>query len=162
MLHGLLWLNLVLVPLRGVTPSTLWAAFGEHGGDHLLFAQLGDAILLLFLPVALLAFLFWERRYLRAVFHDFRSQLAAGQQLWNAAYHLASPVLPLAIWAACFRSTLFNDLPVWPAAIEILAVCALANGTLLMYAHLATRDLVGPAHWFDGGVVLWSAGPQFW
>jgi len=158
MVNGLLWFNLVLVPMRGVTPSALWRAFGEHGGPHLMFAQVGDVVLLLMPPIALLAFLFWERRYLRAIFHDFCTQLAPGHVTWNIIWHMGSPLLPLAAWAAFFRTSLFSDLPQWPPVLDLLGVCCLSNTPLLFYAHLSTADMVGPAHWFDAGVVLWSAG----
>eukprot|EP00966_Prymnesium_polylepis_P304167 7027213-Prymnesium_polylepis.1 len=40
MLHGLLWLQLVLIGRYGVWPGALWAQFGEHSADRLLMAQL--------------------------------------------------------------------------------------------------------------------------
>lgn len=42
MVHGTLWLQLVLVAYDGVWPGTLWANFGGHSGTHLLMAQLGS------------------------------------------------------------------------------------------------------------------------
>jgi len=41
MLHGLLWLQLVLVAYSGVWPSTVWANFEHHSAKDLLMAQLG-------------------------------------------------------------------------------------------------------------------------
>lgn len=157
-IHGLLWLTLLLVPLCGVTPGALWYAFGIHGGDHLLLAQLGDLPLLLFPPLSLLCFLVWERRYLVAVFHDFLYQLAPGHFKWLVGWQLTSPIIPLGLWSACFRLPLFTDLPAWPGVPAVLAVCLLANGPLLFYAYWRTLPYQGAAHWFDGGVVLWSAG----
>lgn len=42
MIHGLLWLQLVLVASTGVWPGTLWANFETHSGTDLLMAQLGS------------------------------------------------------------------------------------------------------------------------
>ena len=42
MIHGLLWLQLVLTAYDGVWPGTLWANFETHSGPELLFAQLGS------------------------------------------------------------------------------------------------------------------------
>ena len=42
MVHGLLWLQLVLVASTGVWPGTLWANFETHSGTDLLMAQLGS------------------------------------------------------------------------------------------------------------------------
>ena len=42
MVHGLLWLQLVLVASKGVWPGTLWANFETHSGTDLLMAQLGS------------------------------------------------------------------------------------------------------------------------
>eukprot|EP00322_Chrysochromulina_rotalis_P019812 CAMPEP_0115853278 /NCGR_PEP_ID=MMETSP0287-20121206/13422_1 /TAXON_ID=412157 /ORGANISM="Chrysochromulina rotalis, Strain UIO044" /LENGTH=196 /DNA_ID=CAMNT_0003307351 /DNA_START=57 /DNA_END=644 /DNA_ORIENTATION=+ len=82
MLNGLLWLCILLVPTHGVTPAALWLAFGEHGGDHLLIAQLGNVVLLAFPPCALFGFVAWERDYLVAIAHDFLWQLHPGHWKW--------------------------------------------------------------------------------
>ena len=42
MIHGLLWLQLVLVASKGVWPGTLWAHFETHSGTDLLMSQLGS------------------------------------------------------------------------------------------------------------------------
>lgn len=42
MVHGLLWLQIVLVASKGVWPGTLWANFETHSGTDLLMAQLGS------------------------------------------------------------------------------------------------------------------------
>jgi len=157
-LNGLLWLNLLLVPPFGVTPGALWHAFGVHGGDHMLLAQMGDVPLLGFPPLALLGFLLWEERYLMAVFHDFITQLAPGHIKWNAIWQLCSPILPFGFWAACLRPPLFADLPAWPGTLPVIAVCLVTNGPLLAYAHYRSLSLQGAAHFFDGGAVLWSMG----
>ena len=41
MLHGLLWLQLILISFFGVWPSTLWREYSAHSGGRLLMAQLG-------------------------------------------------------------------------------------------------------------------------
>jgi len=159
--HGLLWITLLLVPLRGVTPATLWHAFGVHGGDHLLLAQMGDVPLLGFPPLALAAFMAWEEKYLVAIFHDFLTQMAPGNYnlVWNLMWQICSPILPLGLWAACLRPPLFTDLPAWPGVLDVLLVCLLANGPVLLYAYHRSAPLHGAAHWFEGGgVVLWSTG----
>ena len=43
MVHGLLWLQLVLVASTGVWPGTLWAIFETHSGTDLLMAQLAPS-----------------------------------------------------------------------------------------------------------------------
>lgn len=156
-LHGLLWLALVLVPLRGVTPSTLWHAFGVHGGDQLLPAQMGDLLLLCAPPLALLGFCVMERRYLLVLLHDVLIQLPPGMSKFFFLWQVFSPVLPLAIWAAFMRQPLFSDLPAWPGVAIVMTICFLANAPPLTYAYWRILPLQGAAHWFEGGVILWSA-----
>jgi hypothetical protein len=156
-LHGLLWLALVLVPLRGVTPSTLWHAFGVHGGDQLLPAQMGDLLLLGAPPLALLGFCVMERRYLLVLLHDVLSQLPPGMSKFFFLWQVFSPVLPLAIWSACMRQPIFSDLPVWPGVAPVMTICFVANVPPLAYAYWRILPLQGAAHWFEGGVILWSA-----
>jgi hypothetical protein len=158
MVHGLLWMALVLVPVRGVAPGALWHAFGEHAGHHLLIAQIGTIPLLLLPPLVLGGYLWWEADFITAIFHDFYSQLARGQRKWNLLWHLLSPTLPFAIWAACLKTTVFTDLPPAVSTLEIVAVCLVANGPLLVYLHYRTRVLTGATHWIDGGAVLWCVG----
>jgi hypothetical protein len=83
MLHGLLWLQLLLVSFYGVPPSTLWRKCGEHSGSRLLMAQLGTVALLWHPLVALLAFVWVERTYLLLLFHDFTAQLMPEHFKWN-------------------------------------------------------------------------------
>jgi hypothetical protein len=158
MVNGLTWLNLVLVLSEGIAPGALWSAFDEHGGQHLLIAQVGSLTLLGFPPLAMLAYVLWERNYYVAIFNDFFSQLAVGHWKWNMVYHITSPVLPFSFWVACFRTELFTDLPVWPGAIKVLLICLFANGPLLGYLAYRMLFVVGSTHWFDGGSVLWSTG----
>ena len=153
----LLWLALVLVPLRGVTPSTLWHAFGVHGGDQLLPAQMGDLLLLCAPPLALLGFCVMERRYLLVLLHDVLIQLPPGMSKFFFLWQVFSPVLPLAIWAAFMRQPLFSDLPAWPGVAIVMTICFLANAPPLTYAYWRILPLQGAAHYFEGGVILWSA-----
>ena len=86
MLHGLLWLQVVLVAYDGVWPGTVWANFGSHSGAHLLMAQLGSVPLLLLPLVALLVFVWFERSYLQIVFYDFTSQLQPHHRIVNLVW----------------------------------------------------------------------------
>ena len=40
----LCWMQVLLVPKFGVLPGSLWAAYGEHGGDHPNFTRLGRKV----------------------------------------------------------------------------------------------------------------------
>lgn len=123
MIHGLLWLQLVLVASNGVWPGTLWANFESHSGTDLLMAQLGSAPLCarplrassrlgltthvyrrLVLPLlAFLAFVWFERNYLQIIYYDFTSQLEPQHRACNllwCARALASPLLLEAL-ASC-------------------------------------------------------------
>ena len=159
MVHGLLWLTVTLVLTWGmIAPGTLWDAFGQHGGAHLLITQ-WSSVLLLGIPLcALVGFMVWEHEYLVAVFYDFHSQLRRGHRKWNTLFQLLSPVLPLGVWLAFFRTTLFTDLPVWPGTLSVVSICCIANGPILYYIHYRSRFYQGSAHWFSGGVVLFSKG----
>ncbi len=159
MIHGLLWLGLVLVPLRGVTPGTLWHAFGVHGGDHLLPAQMGDVLLLGAPLLALLSFCVMERRYLVVLLHDFLTQAPPSMTKWLFLWQLFSPALPFCVWAACLRQPIFSDLPAWPGALRVASICFIANAPPLLYAYWRSLPLQGSAHYFEGGagVILWSA-----
>ena len=83
MLHGLCWLQLVLIPLYGVLPGTLWARFGAHSAHRLLMGQLGTAALLGVPLIALLGYTWFERHYLLLVFHDFGAQLLREHVKYN-------------------------------------------------------------------------------
>jgi hypothetical protein len=157
MVHGLLWMSLLLVPLFGVPPGVLWDAFGEHGG-HLHLAQFGSVPLLTIPPLLLLAYVWFDRQYLVLVYHDVFE--ATNARLGNSVWQLLSPLIPLSVWAAFLRTPLFTDLPRWPGVVPLLAVCALANGPLLLYVFWSTRHFYGPAHWLlDGGVAVWYCPP---
>ena len=41
-------------------------------------------------------------------------ELTPNHRLWNNAWQLLSPMLPLALWGYIFRSPIFSDLPTWP------------------------------------------------
>ena len=142
----------------GVAPGALWTAFGEHGGLHLLMGQVGS-VLLLGLPVcAISGFMAWEHEYLVAIFYDFHNQLRDGHRKWSTLWQVLSPLLPLGVWLACFRTSIFTDLPAWPGVGRAVAVCCLANGPPLYYVHHRSRVYKGSAQWFDGGCVLFSIG----
>lgn len=159
MIHGLAWLSCVFVFWRGVPPSAMWHAFGEHAGLHLNFTSLGTVPLLLLPPILLLAFMVYERSYLVLIYHDFF--LASGKYK-SLGFQLVSPLMPLALWAALLRPPLFTDLTEWPPVWELMGVCTAVNGPLLAYVLWTTRDLYGPAHWLpEGGCAVWHAPPQF-
>jgi hypothetical protein len=143
MLHGLLWLQAVLIAFAGVWPGTLWAGVSAHSGSRLLMAQLGSAPLLLLPLAAMLAYMWVERAYLLVIFYDFRSQLLPEHRKWNLLWHLCSPAVPLAGWAYFFNPSVFTDLPRWPGALPVVLVCALSNGPLLYYCHQQTTNYVG-------------------
>lgn len=147
MLHGLLWLQLLLIGAYGVWPSTLWHEFGGHSGQRLLIAQLGSVVLLLFPLAAFLTYLWVERTYLFAIFHDFRSQLLTEHRKWNYVWHVFSPVLPLACWSYFLNPCIFTDLPHWPGTLPVLIIVVLCNGPLLYYIHHRTRNYVGMVRW---------------
>jgi len=159
MVHGLVWLTAILVSLCGVLPGSLWRAFGQHGGDHLLIAQVGSIPMLFFPPAALTAYLWLEREFVAVTFHDLYTQLCSEphRRLLCVAWHIASPVLPISLWSATLRIPIFCDLPEWPGAIAILGLCVLANAPILLYVEMRTVGFVGPALWFSDGVVVWHA-----
>jgi len=155
MLHGLLWLQLVLIGRYGVWPGALWAQFGEHSADRLLMAQLGS-IGLLGLPLAaLLSYMWLERNYLLLVFHDFSAQLRPEHVKWNLLWHLASPAVPLAFWSTFLNPLVFTDLPRWPGTPPVVLVCLCANGPLLWYAKLRTAEWIGSVRWLARLSLVW-------
>ena len=159
MVHGLACLSCALVLARGNSPGVLWRAFGEHGGSHLDVASLGAVPLMVLPPLLLIGFMAYERKFLVCIFHDFFH--ATGGRYKNAPFQLCSPLLPLAFWAALLRPPLFTDLPLWPSILELLGVCALANGPVLVYIYYSTRNFYGPAHWIpDGGCAVLSLPPS--
>ena len=159
MVHGLVWLSLVLVLAHGTSPRALWRAFGEHGGAHLDIACMGAGPLLVMPPLLLLGFMAYERKYLVCIYHDFFQ--ASGGAYKNAAFQICSPLLPLALWAALLRPPIFTDLPEWPPLPELLGVCALVNVPILLFIQYSTRHFHGPAHWMpDGAVAVFHAPPS--
>lgn len=151
MVHGLVWLNCVLVAWHGVLPSSLWHAFGEHGGSHLRFGNILPSVMLLLLPpLLLLSFMIYERKYLVLIYYDFF--YAIGGKFTNVAFQIVSPLLPFGLWLALLRPSLFGDLPVWPGLPAALGVCAVANGPPLYYILQSIQNIHGPAAWLpDGG-----------
>ena len=156
MVHGLCWLAFALVPIYGVMPGTLWAAYGDHGGAHLAIGSLGSLPLLLVPPLALLLYMWFERDYLVVIYHDFVH--AMDGPFVNLIWQLYSPLLLFSIWAVVFRPPLFSDLPVWPGTPVVLGFCMVSNVPILYYAYRSTRQFRGPAHWFSGGVVVYAVG----
>ncbi len=157
-LHGLTWLQLLLIWRDGVGPSELWSALGEYGGAHVLFSQFGSLALLALPPLSLLGYMYVDRDYLLIIHHDFHSQLLPHHRKWNLAWQIFSPAVPLATWAYLLRPPLFSDLPRWPGVGAVLGICLLCNGPLVIYAIRRNRHYVGPVHWLPGGggSLVWS------
>ena len=150
MVHGLLWLQLVLVASTGVWPGTLWAELSHHSGGSVLMAQMGAAPLLVLPLLAFLAFMWAERPYLEVVFYDFTAQLLPEHRKWNVLWHVCSPAAPLAVWAYAFNPRVFTDLPTWPGVLPVLVTCALCNGTVLMYLQGQALPYLGTVRWLHG------------
>jgi hypothetical protein len=125
MVNGLSWLALLLVPSCGVLPGSLWQAYGEHGGDHLAIASLGSVPLLLAPTVLITLFMWFERAFLAAIYHDVT--FAMDGWFTNLVWQLFCPAIPLAFWAAFLRPPLFGDLPQWPGIAPVLCISALLN-----------------------------------
>lgn len=155
MLHGLLWLQILLVPFYGAAPGGLWGSFGDHSGEYMLMAQLGAVPLLLLPLVSFLAYVWFERRYLQIIFYDFTNQLEKQHRIVNMIFHVTSPSLPLAIWAYCFNPKIFNDLPRWPGVAPVALLIALFNGLLLHYFRTSTEDYIGSVRWLHGVWLVW-------
>ena len=155
MVHGLLWLQLVLVAVYGVWPGTLWAELSHHSGGSVLMAQMGAAPLLVLPLLAFLAFMWAERPYLEVVFYDFTAQLLPEHRKWNVLWHVCSPAAPLAVWAYAFNPRVFTDLPTWPGVLPVLVTCALCNGTVLMYLQGQALPYLGTVRWLHGVWLVW-------
>ena len=155
MVHGLVWLPALMVPTSGVLPGALLHAYGEHGGAHIGIASLGSVLLLLTPPLLLLAFMWLEREHLVVIYHDFH--YAMDGMLINLVYQLLCPTIPFYFWGSVFRPMLFSDMPEWPAAPVVVVAGALANLPVMIYAYHSTRLFRGPAHWFLGGSIVWTA-----
>ena len=87
MLHGLCWLQLVLISFYGVFPGTLWGQAGAHSAQRLLMGQLGTVPLLGVPLAALLAYMWFERHYLFLAFHDFSAQLRKEHTNYNILWY---------------------------------------------------------------------------
>lgn len=155
MIHGLLWLQLVLVASKGVWPGTLWANFETHSGTDLLMSQLGSVPLLILPLVAFLAFVWFERSYLQIIYYDFTSQLEPQHRIYNWLWHLTSPSVPLAVWAYFLNPKIFTDLPRWPGMLPVVPTMLISNGLLLYFFHRNTREYIGSVRWLHGVWLVW-------
>ena len=159
MVNGLAWITLLNVTLRGSTPNELWSAFGEHGGSHMQIANLGSVYTLGSPVVLLTAFMVYERTHISAIFYDHLYAMETSFVSMHACWFILSPLVPLVVWSAAFRTPVFTDLPTWPPVAALLAACFFANAPPYMWMAITTSNYRGPVFWLrEGSAWVVSAG----